>query len=153
MLSDTQAASSRSSYCSQLAGPNKFLPWLYDLFLGQYIHGKCILTKKCQKCSVSFSSPLSFEMSLNQKKELVQKKEFGVKNVCFSLHPHNYPFSFLKLQKWHVEYTVIFEDSNNIDIKELKTMFLPTILSSILTLFPKVITLKIWCVFLSSIYL
>lgn len=28
VLSNIQAASSRSSYCSQLASPNKFLPWL-----------------------------------------------------------------------------------------------------------------------------
>ena len=51
------------------------------------------------------------------------------------------------------EYTVIFEDSNSIDIKEVKTIFLPSILSSILIFFSKVITLKIWCVFLFSICL
>lgn len=28
VLSNIQAASSQSSYCSQLASPNKFLPWL-----------------------------------------------------------------------------------------------------------------------------
>lgn len=52
---------------------------------------------------LSFSSLPSFEMNFNQKRELVQKKEFDVKNDCFSHHPHEHPFNFLKFQKWYVD--------------------------------------------------
>lgn len=59
-------------------------------------------------------------MSFNQKDSWCKRKNLMFK-VCFSHYPHNDPFSF-KIAKVTCEHTVIFEDSNNIDIKELNAI-------------------------------
>jgi len=102
VLSNIQAASSWSSYCSQLASPNKFLPWLEIYNIASFWFNTFMVNASLPKMSKMLCLFLLASLLRNEFWKRVGAKESDVKNVCFSHHPHNYPFSFLKLQKWHV---------------------------------------------------
>lgn len=76
------------------------------------------------------------------------------KNICFS-HSHHRPFfQFLILQKRHMNTFSYFEDSNETEIQRVKNELPPSILSSFLILFPKVITTEnLVCVSLLFTYI